>query len=94
MDRAPRLKVAPESVKRLKEEPQLLFRRVRGRRLDRVIAELNLVIREWVAYFRMSDVRLSFEKLDEWLRRKLRLPAMAAVETALDPAGEAHRAGL
>ena len=30
------------------------------------------MIRGWVAYFRMSDVRLSFEKLDEWLRRKLR----------------------
>lgn len=72
VDRTPRLKVAPESVKRLKEKLQLVFRRGRGRRLDRVIAELNLVIRGWVAYFRMSDVRLSFEKLDEWLRRKLR----------------------
>jgi RNA-directed DNA polymerase len=72
VDRRPRLKVAPESVKRLKEKLQLVFRRGRGRRRDRVIAELNLVIRGWVAYFRMSDVRVSFEKLDEWLRRKLR----------------------
>ena len=71
-NRTPRLKVAPESVKRLKEKLQQVFRRGRGRRLDRVIAELNLVIRGWVAYFRMSDVRASFEKLDGWIRRKLR----------------------
>ena len=71
-NRMPRLKVAPESVKRLKEKLQLVFRRGRGRRLDRVIEELNLVIRGWVAYFRMSDVRVSFEELDGWIRRKLR----------------------
>jgi RNA-directed DNA polymerase len=70
--RSPRLKVAPESVKRLKEKLKLVFRRGRGQRLDRVIKELNLVIRGWVAYFRMSDVRASFEKLDKWLRRRLR----------------------
>jgi len=71
-NRTPRLRVAPESIKRLKEKLQLVFRRGRGRRLDRVIEELNLVIRGWVAYFRMSDVRVSFEELDGWIRRKLR----------------------
>lgn len=35
----PRLRVAPESVKRLKEKLKLVFRRGRGRRLDRVIQE-------------------------------------------------------
>jgi RNA-directed DNA polymerase len=71
-NRTPRLKVASESVKRLKEKLRLVFRRGRGRRLDRVIKELNPVIRGWVAYFRMSGVRVSFEELDEWIRRKLR----------------------
>ncbi len=72
VNRTPRLKVAPESVKRLKEKLKLVFRRGRGRRLDRVIEELNRVIRGWVAYFRMSDVHVSFEELDQWVRRKLR----------------------
>jgi hypothetical protein len=30
------------------------------------------VIRGWVAYFRLSEVKAGFEALDEWLRRKLR----------------------
>ena len=72
VNRTPRLKVAPESVKRLKGKLKLVFRRGRGRRLDRVIEELNRVIRGWVAYFRMSDVRVSFDELDQWVRRKLR----------------------
>jgi RNA-directed DNA polymerase len=54
------------------EKLKLVFRRGRGRRVDRVIEELNPVIRGWVAYFRMSDVRVSFEELDMWVRRKLR----------------------
>ena len=72
VNRTPRLKVAPESVKRLKDNLRLVFRRGRGRRLDRVIGELNPVIRGWVGYFRLSEVRVSFEELDGWLRRKLR----------------------
>jgi ribosomal protein L30/L7E len=71
-NRVPRLRVARESVKRLKEKLQPVFRRGRGQRLDRVIKELNPSIRGWVAYFRMSDVEVSFEELDGWLRRKLR----------------------
>lgn len=71
-NRTPRLRVAPESVKRLKEKLQPVFRSGRGRRLDHVLQELNPVIRGWVAYFRMSDVRASFEELDGWIRRKLR----------------------
>jgi RNA-directed DNA polymerase len=68
----PRLKVAPESLKRLKAKLRPILRRGRGKRLDRVIEELNPIIRGWVAYFRMSDVRVSFEVLDKWVRRKLR----------------------
>ena len=30
------------------------------------------MIRGWVAYFRLSEVKAGFEALDEWFRRKLR----------------------
>ena len=49
-----------------------LFRRGRGRNLGRVVRELGPVIRGWVAYFRLSEVKAGFEALDVWLRRKLR----------------------
>ena len=71
-NRTPRLKVAPESVKRLRGKLKAILRRGRGQRLERVIRELNLVLRGWVAYFRLSEVRVHFEQLDEWVRRRLR----------------------
>jgi RNA-directed DNA polymerase len=68
----PRLKVAPQSVKRLKAKLKLFWRRARGRSLANTIADLNRVIRGWVGYYRLADVRASFEELDPWIRRKLR----------------------
>jgi RNA-directed DNA polymerase len=70
--RKPRLKVAPQSMKRLRSKLLLFFRRARGRNLEHVIRELGPVIRGWVAYFRLSEVKGGFEDLDGWLRRKLR----------------------
>ena len=72
MHQEPKLKVAPESVKRLKGKLRILFRRGRGRNLRKVCQELGIVLRGWVAYYRMSEVKVSFDRLDEWIRRKLR----------------------
>jgi len=67
------LKVAPQSVKRIRLKLKELFRVGRGRKLERFIREdLNPVIRGWANYFHLSETRGTFEELDEWLRRKLR----------------------
>jgi RNA-directed DNA polymerase len=71
-DRAARLRVAPAAVKRLKTKLRGILRQGRGRRLADVVADLNLSTRGWVVYFRMAEVKASFEDLDKWLRRKLR----------------------
>ena len=68
----PKLKVAPESVKRLKVRLREMFRRGRGRCLTDVIAELRPVLIGWMSYYRKSQVRITFERLDQWMRRKLR----------------------
>jgi len=68
----PRLKVAPASVKRFKSKLKELFRIGRGRNLAKFITELTPVLRGWVNYFRLAEVKGVFEKLDGWIRRKLR----------------------
>ncbi len=68
----PRLKVAPASVKRFKGKLKELFRAGRGRNLARFIIELRPVLRGWVNYFRLAQVKGVFEELDGWIRRKLR----------------------
>ena len=72
VNRKPKLKVAPQSVKRLKAKLRLLLRAGRGRNLRLVVRDLIPIIRGWVAYFRLADVKVTFEELDSWLRRKLR----------------------
>ena len=69
----PRLKVATVSVERLKGKLRILFRRGRGRNLGRFIQEdLVPVLRGWMNYFRLAEVKGVFEELDGWIRRKLR----------------------
>ena len=68
----PRLKVAPASVKRFKGKLKELFRAGRGRNLAKFITELTPVLRGWVNYFRLAEVKGVFEEFDGWIRRKLR----------------------
>ncbi|MCI0558625.1 MAG: group II intron reverse transcriptase/maturase [Nitrososphaera sp.] len=68
----PRLKVHATSVERLRLKLKELFRKGRGRNLQRFIKELRPVLAGWANYFALSDVKGSFEELDGWIRRRLR----------------------
>ncbi len=70
--KAPRLKIAPKSVQRLKAKVRMILRAGRGRNLSRVINELNPLLRGWIQYFRLAMVKEVLETLDGWLRRKCR----------------------
>jgi RNA-directed DNA polymerase len=73
MHKQPRLKVAPASVHRLKAKLRMEFRRGRGRNLGRFITEdLQPLLRGWINYFKLAEVKGVFEELDGWIRRKLR----------------------
>ncbi len=70
--RKSRLKVAKASIERLKGKLRAMFRRGRGHALRRVIDDLNPVLKGWMVYFRLTEVRGVLEELDSWIRRKLR----------------------
>jgi RNA-directed DNA polymerase len=90
-DRAARLRVSPAAVTRLKTKLRDLLRQGRGRRLAAVVADLNLATRGWVGYFRLAEVKATFEELDKWLRRKLRCD-VATVEASTDSASRTSSA--
>ena len=71
-NKQPRLKAAPASIDRLKNKLREEFRRGRGRSLTRLIVTLEPLLRGWVNYFRLVQVKGVFETLDGWIRRKLR----------------------
>jgi group II intron reverse transcriptase/maturase len=68
----PKLKIAEVSRKRLAEKLRKTMREARGKSLQQTIERLNPVLRGWIAYFRLTEVKGVLEDLDGWIRRKLR----------------------
>jgi len=71
-DKQPRLKVAPESEARLRVKLKGIFKRGRGRNLKRVVEEMRMLLIGWSNYFKLAEVKAAFERLDEWIRCRLR----------------------
>lgn len=67
-----RLKVADSSLKRLKDRVRELTTGNVSRKLDAAVQELNPVLRGWMSYFRLTEVKGVLQDLDGWIRRKLR----------------------
>ena len=67
-----RLKPSLANVQRLKDSIREVVHRGRGCKLNRVIGEMTPKLRGWGNYFKLSEVKLVFEELDSWIRRKLR----------------------
>ena len=67
----PRRRIADKAVARFKDRVRDLTRRHRGVSLERVMADLNPLLRGWAGYFGFSQMR-ELGSLDGWTRRRLR----------------------
>jgi hypothetical protein len=67
-----RLRIAPESLTRLRNRVRELLRKGRGQSLTKTIEKLNPLLRGWIAYFRATESKGPLEELDGWIRRRLR----------------------
>jgi group II intron reverse transcriptase/maturase len=70
--KAPRLRIAPASYQRLENRVREVLKGTRGRSMTATIAELNPLLRGWMAYFRLTETKTALEELDGWIRHKLR----------------------
>ena len=73
-DRSDRVRVTvdPEALKRAQDRLRRLTARNWGVSMERRIREINRFTVGWTAYFCFADTFLPFERLDKWLRRRLR----------------------
>lgn len=68
-----KVKVSKESIRRLRNKVREKFRQGRGRNLSKFVKEeLNPLLRGWMNYFILSEVKGFTEELDGWIRRHLR----------------------
>lgn len=69
-----KLRVSKKAIRNLKARLIPLFSQGRGRNLGRFIKEdLNPVVKGWINYFKLAEVKTFAEDLDGWIRRRLRL---------------------
>ena len=68
-----RVKMHPKSLKRFKDKVKEITSRSNARSMEARIKRLNQAIHGWLGYFRIADMRGHCEKLDKWIRRRLRM---------------------
>ena len=68
----PKLWLSRKARERLRAKLRLFFRRARGRAVDQSIDDLNVMLRGWVAYYRLVEAPTPLKTLSQWIRRKLR----------------------
>ena len=92
--KAPKLKIAPTSLKRLDDKIREVLKGARGRSLTTVITKLNPILRGWMAYFKLTETKQALEALDGWIRRKLRCILWRQWKRAYTRAKNLMKAGL
>jgi len=68
-----RIRVHKKSIKRVKEKIRKITSRSKGMSLDYRLLKLSQLIKGWVNYFRIADMKSLARELDEWTRRRLRM---------------------
>jgi len=68
-----RLRIHPKSVQKFKDKIREVTGRSNGMGTLARKARLNQVIRGWVNYFNLAEAKKLLQKLDEWIRSRIRM---------------------
>ena len=79
--RSKTLGVNPKRIKRFKDKVRRITRRNSGRKLENIIKELNPVLRGWMNYYRVANIKGFIRDFMGWLRRRLRMVKMKQWKT-------------
>ena len=69
------LKAHKESLKKLKAKLGAIASRSNALGYRRRRIEINQIVRGWIQYFKLANMRKHLQILDEWLRRRIRMCA-------------------
>lgn len=70
--RKARIRIHPKSITKMKNRIREITKRSNGHGYKRLKKELKELIVGWVNYFKIADMRKSLQRIDEWLRHKIR----------------------
>jgi len=69
------IRLAPKTLERVKEQIREATNRTRSVSMETRIAELNRYLIGWIGYFHIASAKTHCMRLDEWIRRRLRICA-------------------
>lgn len=70
--REPKRRIAPKAIARFKQRVRELTRRTRGVSVETMVAQLGRYLTGWRGYFGFCQTPSVMQRLDQWLRRRLR----------------------
>jgi RNA-directed DNA polymerase len=68
----PKRRIAPKAVDRFKERVRELTSRTKGVGIERMAEDLTRYLRGWIGYFGKCETPSVLERLERWVRRRLR----------------------
>jgi RNA-directed DNA polymerase len=88
------ISVNPKRIKRFKDKVKRITRRNNGRPMETIIKELNLVLRGWMNYYRVANIKSLTKDMMQWLRRRLRMIRMVQWKTHKKMHKEMRKKGI
>jgi RNA-directed DNA polymerase len=70
--REPKRRIAPKAIARFKQRVRKLTRRTRGVSVETMVEQLGRYLTGWRGYFGFCQTPSVLQRLDRWLRRRLR----------------------
>ena len=70
--RDPKRRIAPKALERFRTRVRELTRRSRGVSVEQMVGDLRRYLLGWKAYFGFCQTPSVLQKLDSWIRRRLR----------------------
>ena len=68
----PRIRIAPKSLRRVKEKIRSMIKTNDPAPTEQIIEDLNRYLMGWIGYYALIDTPSPLQKLDQWIRRRLR----------------------
>lgn len=88
------LVINPKRIKRFKDKVRYMTKRSAGRKLENIIKDLNPVLRGWLNYYRIANIKGLVSELMSWIRRRLRMVKMKQWKTYKKMHKEMRRQGI
>ena len=68
-----KMRLHPKTLERIKMKIKAHTQRSKNQSIEERIRSLSSLIQGWVNYFRLADMKEHCQRLDEWMRRRLRM---------------------